>query len=357
MLSVSDSYVRQLQSKGSKAGDVLFELRKEIDRPLAAILTLNTVAHTVGAAGVGAQVMKLFGNEYVAVASGVLTFIILIFTEIIPKTIGAVYWKSMAPTVGFATKQLIWFLYPFVALSELIADLVSSGKKQGPILTREELIASAEISQEEGSIKRKERNIIRNLLKLNNIFVRDVMTPRSVLVALPKTLTVDQAVEKYGPIPFSRIPIYEHGLDDIQGMVLRYELLERYGKDEGPNVRLAEISHPVHRMPDDKSVAFALDEFIKRKEHLFLTTNKDGETSGIVTLEDTVETLLGVEIVDEYDSVEDMRQFALEQWKKRIRGRRTARSVKHLIQDMNQDLNEKSQEQNAARDEKDASKN
>ncbi len=333
-LSINDTYIRQLQNQKRRSGDILKALKKDIDRPLAAILTLNTVANTLGAAGVGAQVLKLYGNEAVAIASGALTFVILIFSEIIPKTIGALHWKKIAPGASILILWLIRLLYPFVLMSEVIADLISKGRNEGPVFTREEIITSAEIGQEEGTIQHKEKMVIRNLLRLNNIFVKDVMTPRSVLVALPNTLTVDQAIEKYSPIPFSRIPVYGQDLDDIKGIVLRYELLETYGKDKGDTTELESILQNVSRISDETSVASALDQFIKRKEHLFVATDRHGKTTGLVTLEDTIETLLGVEIVDEFDSVEDMRQFALEQWKNRRHGRRTSRVVRSLISEM-----------------------
>ena len=335
MLSVTDSFIRQLQSRSAKSGKLLFRFKNEIDRPLAAILTLNTVANTLGASIIGAHVLRTYGSEMVAVVSGILTMFILVFSEIIPKTIGAIFWKKIAIPASFIIRYLILLLYPLVWLFELLSDLVALGKKKTPIFTREELIASAEISQEEGTIRDEERNIIKNLLKLNRIYVKDIMTPRSVIIALSQNLSIDTTVEKYGQIPFSRIPVYEKDLNNITGMVLRYEVLDVYGKDEGGKKYLRDIVNEIEYVSDEQSVGHIMNLFIKKQSHIFIARNKIGETTGLVTLEDAIETLLGVEIVDEFDSVEDMRAFALEQSKKRIRGRRTARVVSNLLEELN----------------------
>ena len=335
ILSVKDSYIRYLKSKSKKSGTLLFELKDEIDRPLAAILTLNTVANTLGASIIGAHVLKTYGNEMVAIVSGILTLFILVFSEIIPKTIGALFWKTLAIPSAFIIQYLIYVLYPMVWLFEHLSDWISLGKKKTPIFTREELIATAEISQEEGTIRDEERNIIKNLLKLNRIYVKDIMTPRSVIIALSQNLSIDTTFEKYGQIPFSRIPIYEKDLNNITGMVLRYEVLDIYGKDEGDKKYLRDISNKIEYVSDEKSVGSIMSMFIKKQSHIFIAKNALSETTGLVTLEDVIETLLGVEIVDEFDNVEDMRAFAVEQSKKRIRGRRTSRVVSKLLEELN----------------------
>ena len=357
ILSVKDSFIGQLQSKEATSGDVLHALRKDIDRPLAAILTLNTVSNTLGASLISATVMKLYGSEMVALISGILTFAILIFAEIIPKTIGALYWRVLAIPSAYIIKYLIILLYPVVSFCEFVAELSTFGKKPPPLFTRDELIATAEISQEEGSIKYQERNVIKNLLHLDKIYVKDVMTPRSVIVAFPADVPVDQIVKQYPSIPFSRIPIYKMGMDDIVGVVLRYELLENYAQsntkktllEDGPfavssnnagdsrgasHVTLKDMCHPLHKVLENQSIGTTLNEFLKYKEHIFIAINQDGQTTGLITLEDALETLLGVEIMDEFDSVEDMRQFALEQSEKRHEKRRTSQTVRSLIQEI-----------------------
>ncbi len=316
LLSISYAHVQLLKNQNNKAGLILDRFKHEIDRPLAALLTLNTAANTLGAAGVGAQVHYLYGSEYVAIGSVVLTLLVLVCAEIIPKTIGVVYWKRLASFCAHTIEIMIWMTYPFVRVSEVIADYISPGSGRAHRMTREEMIISAEIGESEGTLKKKETLIIKNLLRLDKIFVRDILTPRSVLVALPRHLSVREVIEKFSPIPFSRIPVFETNLDSITGVVLRYKVLEASAHDEETS-KLEDLAQPVHTTLESETVAHTLDEFIKRREHLFIVTDAYGTTVGLVTLEDCIETLLGVEIVDEFDSIEDMRQFALEQWEKR----------------------------------------
>ncbi len=319
LLTTSHAHIAILKKKGQVAGQLLAHFKEEIDRPLAAILTLNTIAHTIGAAGVGAQVLALFGNEFVTAGSILLTLCILIFSEIIPKTLGATYWKKLAPFTAHTLKILIFALYPFVIISEKISDLMETDNNKERV-TREEVIVSAERGEDDGTLQQKETRIIKNLLRLNNIYVRDVMTPRSVVVALPQKITIAEVIDKHSHIPFSRIPIYQSSIDDISGVVLRYKILEASSNDQH-TLRLQDLKSEVHSIQDTDSIAMTLDEFIKRKDHIFIVNDKYGTTEGIITLEDCIETLLGVEIVDEFDSVEDMRQLALEQWEKRKKKR------------------------------------
>ncbi len=334
ILSVNDSFIAGLQNKKTQAGHVLHTLKKDIDRPLAAILTLNTVSNTFGAALISATVMHIYGSEFVAIASGVLTLSILIFSEIIPKTIGALYWRRIAYPAAYSIKFLIILLYPIVRMCELIADLITYGRKRPPLFTRDELIATAEISQEEGFIQYRERDVIKNLLHLDKIFVKDVMTPLSVIVGLSADSSVGQIVKKYPSIPFSRIPIYKKDMRDIMGVVLRYELLEMYAQAGTRNTLLGDIALSVHKVPETQSIGTTLNEFLKEKEHIFIAVDHKGQTMGLITLEDALETLLGVEIMDEFDSVEDMRKFALEQSQKRHHKRSTSHSVRSLIQEI-----------------------
>lgn len=314
ILSVSPAYIALAAKAGKRYGKILEDLKEQIDRPLAAILTLNTVSHTVGAAGVGAQVHIIWGDGYTAVTSGILTLLILIFSEIIPKTLGASNWKVLAPMCAYLTRGLIFVMYPFVVFSEFLYKILSRGDDMS--ITREEMIVTAEMGALEGSIRKKESTIIRNLLMLDAIKVADIMTPRSVICAFEEDLTVDEIMEKFKPIRFSRIPIFKDDLDHVLGMVHRYKVLEAYSHDLDELV-ISKLMTPLHSIPENISVAAALDQFIKRKEHIFLVVDEYGSTTGLVSLEDAIETLLGVEIVDEFDSVADMRQFALEQWRER----------------------------------------
>ncbi|MBW2624520.1 MAG: HlyC/CorC family transporter [Deltaproteobacteria bacterium] len=311
-LSITHSHVALMEKRGLRSGQIMQKLKSEIDRPLAAILTLNTVAHTIGSAGVGAQALSLFGSKWVALASGILTLSILILSEIIPKTLGAVYWRELAPSTAYLIRGLIFITYPLVIVFEAISSLLRSGARLSKV-TREELIAAAEISEDEGELLRREQQVIKNLLRLNRMYARDILTPRSVMFALLKSSTVGEVIEENTPLRFSRIPIYGESLDDIEGMVYRLELLERYFHGQ-TDKKLESITHPLKIVPDSKSVAEIMDDFIKQREHLFLVVDEYGGTAGIITLEDTIETLLGVEIVDESDSVEDMREYARQRW-------------------------------------------
>lgn len=314
LLSVSPAYIAVAEKNGRKYGRILQELKSQVDRPLAAILTLNTVSHTIGAAGVGAQVQTIYGDAYVTTSSVILTLVILVFSEIIPKTIGASQWKRLAPVCAYIMRSLVIALTPFVLLSEFINSLLSGDHDQS--VTREEMIVTAEMGAVGGTIRQKESNVIKNLLMLDAVKVADIMTPRSVILAFQFHKTVDAIMTENRPIRFSRIPVFQDDLDHVKGMVHRYKILEASSHDLD-NLKITELMTPIHSVPEDISVSAALDQFIKRKEHIFLVVDEYGSTTGLVSLEDAVETLLGVEIVDEFDSVADMRQYALEQWRER----------------------------------------
>tara|TARA_B100000700_G_scaffold288942_1_gene345908 strand:+ start:1392 stop:2435 length:1044 start_codon:yes stop_codon:yes gene_type:complete len=310
LLSVSIAHVSVMEKEGKKTGRIMVDLKDNINRPLAAILTINTIANTVGAAGVGAQTMIIYGNEWVAVASGILTLSILIFSEIIPKTIGAVYSKSLASFTGLTIRILMVIAYPFVLLSESMSGLIHRGENGIETkASREELLAMAEISEDEGSIDEQEGDIIENLIKLDDIPVEEVMTPRSVIFALERDSTVGEVVEKHSPIAFSRIPLYEKDLDHIIGFVSRYTLVNKQAEDQF-HVTLKDFIKPIHTVKEKESVSDVLDQFVKRRQQIFMVTDEFGTTTGLITLEDAIETLLGVEIVDEYDHVVDMRKLA-----------------------------------------------
>lgn len=319
LLSISHTYIAILIEEGKRSGHILDKFKNKIDSPLSAILTINTVANTVGAAGVGAQALAVFGSKWVAAVSAILTFSILVFSEIIPKTIGAVYWRKLAPTAAYLITGLIYITFPFVIIFEALGRLIA-GKDSQSKVTREEIDAVADMGIEEGELLDRERRVIKNILHLHQIYVRDVMTPRSVLFALPKNITVKEAISEHAPMRFSRIPVYGRDLDDISGIIRRYPLNLAFSEGKGDKA-LADLAGPINAVPGSMTVADVLEEFIQRREHLFLVVDEYGGTFGIITLEDAIETLLGVEIMDELDSVEDMRKYALEQWEKRKNGR------------------------------------
>ena len=310
LLSISIAHVSVIEKEGGTSGKLMAELKENINKPLAAILTVNTVANTIGAAGVGAQTLMIFGNEWVAISSGVLTLCILIFSEIIPKTIGAIYSKSLVSFSAYTIRILMFIAWPFVLLSETMSKFIHKGENGGESkASREELLAMAEISEDEGSIDEQEGDIIENLMKLDDMPVEDIMTPRSVIFALKESDTVGTVVEKHSPIAFSRIPIFEKDLDDIVGIVNRYDLVHKQAEDQF-NIKMNEIMKPIESVLEKASVSDVLDLFVKRRQQMFLVKDEFGTTTGLITLEDAIETLLGVEIVDEHDNVVDMRKLA-----------------------------------------------
>jgi len=311
-LSISPAYIAVQVKRKRKFGFLLQSLKHQIDKPLAAILTLNTIANMVGATGVGAQTLKLYGDSSIALASGLLTFTILIFSEILPKTLGVTYWKQLAPVTAYTIKYLIYLTYPFVTLSDWVSRLIR--KEGGSKISREEMIVTAEIGVEQGSIRLHESRVIRNLLLLDEFKIEDIMTPRSVVTAFEQSMSVEETIRQNTSLRFSRIPIFENNFDNVTGVIHKYKLLEASNQDLD-NIKLHKLSSPIHTISENMSVATALDQFVKRKEHLFLVVDDYGGPTGIVTLEDCIETLLGVEIVDEFDSIIDMRKYALEKWR------------------------------------------
>ena len=310
LLSLSIAHVSVIEKEGGSSGKLMAELKENINKPLAAILTVNTIANTIGAAGVGAQTLLIFGNEWVAISSGILTLCILIFSEIIPKTIGAIYSKSLVPFTAYTIRVLMFIAWPFVILSETMSQFIHKGENGGESkASREELLAMAEISEDEGSIDEQEGDIIENLIKLDDMPVEDIMTPRSVIFALKEGDTVGTVVEEHSPIAFSRIPIYEKDLDNIVGIVNRYDLVNKQAEDKF-NVIMNQIMKPIESVLEKSSVSDVLDLFVKRRQQMFLVKDEFGTTTGLITLEDAIETLLGVEIVDEHDHVVDMRKLA-----------------------------------------------
>ena len=310
LLSLSIAHVSVIEKEGGTSGKLMAELKENINKPLAAILTVNTVANTIGAAGVGAQTLMIFGNEWVAISSGVLTLCILIFSEIIPKTIGAIYSKSLVPFSAYTIRILMFIAWPFVLLSETMSKFIHKGENGGESkASREELLAMAEISEDEGSIDEQEGDIIENLMKLDDMPVEDIMTPRSVIFAMKESDTVGTVVEEHSPIAFSRIPIFQKDLDDIVGIVNRYDLVNKQAEDQF-DIKMNEIMKPIESILEKASVSDVLDLFVKRRQQMFLVKDEFGTTTGLITLEDAIETLLGVEIVDEHDNVVDMRKLA-----------------------------------------------
>jgi CBS domain containing-hemolysin-like protein len=307
LLTISRARIRLLIEQDRRSGHMLLRMKDGIDRPLAAILTLNTVAHTMGAAGVGAQVLVIFGNTWVAAGSVIITILILVVSEIIPKTLGAVHAKRLADFTAFTVHGIILMTYPIVIVLEMISKML--GGSSAAKVTRDEVRMVAAMGEDAGVLQAAESRVIHHLLRLDEIRVKDVMTPRTVLFALPKEARIADVMREHPTIPFSRIPVYEGTTDHIAGVVMKYELLDaaRDGRDDH---LVGDLVRPVHVVPDTATVGHALNTFIQRREHLFHVVDEFGGTAGIITLEDAMETLLGVEIVDETDAAVDMRQLA-----------------------------------------------
>ena len=315
ILSVTHAHISIVSKDRPALGKKLSYFKENINRPLSAILSLNTIANTVGAASVGAIALIEFGSSWVAIMSGILTLSILIFSEIIPKTIGALYWKRILVPATFAVQVLIVMTYPLVVLLELLSKWLAKDGNEDKV-SREEVIAMAELGEDEGTIEESESTVIENVLMLDDIPVEEVLTPRSVIFALDKTSSVREVLDKYNDIEFSRIPVYEKELDNIIGIVRRHVLLKSKAEDQF-DVTMGELAKPIHTVEENDSVGNVLDEFVKRREHLFMVKDQFGQVAGLITLEDAIETLLGIEIVDETDSVVDMRKLALDNWRKK----------------------------------------
>lgn len=316
LLSMSASYVASLEQDRPKLSAKLKEFKDDIDRPLAAILSLNTIAHTVGAAGAGAQAAAVFGDAYIGVISAVLTFLILVVSEIIPKTLGAAYWRELTPFVTIALEITIILMWPLVKMAELLTRLMTKNKSETSV-HRDEFIALAELGSKEGIFHKYESRVLQNLFFLRNIRTKDIMTPRTVVFALAENLTAEQVVSENNRLNFSRIPVYSNDIDDIKGFVLKSDILR--SATEAPGTLLKEMCRPVVVVLDKLTLHELFEQMMNESTHLALVVDEYGGTEGVVTMEDFIETLLGLEIVDELDKVDDMQEIARKQWEQRAK--------------------------------------
>jgi CBS domain containing-hemolysin-like protein len=316
LLSVSPAYIALLEKDERPAGKLLHELKTDVQKPLAAILTLNTIAHTIGAAGAGAQVIVVFGNAYLGIASVILTLLILFLSEIIPKTLGAVHWRSLAPATAFGLRYLIILLYPFVKLSEYTTRRLSR-KQSRQSLSRQEFAALAELGMQEGQLAKWESSVFKNLLNLREMRLKDAMTPRPVVFSVPQDMTVSEFVHEHRQVKFSRIPVYRSDPDHIEGFVLRSDILMARARGQTQE-KLTAFLRPMPVMPKALTLAQAFDVVHPRGAHMAQVVDEYGNLLGILTLEDIIETVLGVEIVDEGDAAIDMQELARELWNIRL---------------------------------------
>ena len=320
LLSITMSYISVLEKEKHKSGKLLRELKTDINRSIASILILNTIANTLGAAGVGAQASKIFGSEWLFLVSALLTLMILFFSEIIPKTIGALYWKELAPNAGYIIKTFIFITYPIIRVTELVTNMISRKKEDMHIISKEELLESTLLSEDEGVIDEQESDMIENVLLLDEKKTKDILTPRSVVYAVEKNMTIKEVLTHKNLHNFSRIPVYDSNIDTVIGVVLTKHIFEK--ALENQDIIMDTLKSNIFKINENISVSKILDLFIKRKEHIFLVNDGYGQTEGIVTLEDCIETILGIEIMDESDTTEDMQKLAKQKMKDRRRDRK-----------------------------------
>ena len=318
LLSVTPSFIQNLEQKQKSGAGVLKGVKRNVDRSLAAILTLNTIAHTVGAGGAGAEAAKAFGDEWVNVSMAVLTLLILFLSEIIPKTLGASFWKRLAPYSARILGILIVITAPLVWLSQGITKIIGGSGHHGPTLSREEFSAMADIGSKEGIFDEEESRILSNLFRFNALRAQDVMTPRTVILAFDQTLTASEAFNNEAFMRFSRLPVYDENLDTISGYVLKQDLLAEIAEDRHATA-LGTLKRELLILPASTTLMRTLDQMLEAHEHIALLVGEYGGTAGIVTMEDLVETLLGLEILDESDADVDMQALARGQWQKRAK--------------------------------------
>ena len=317
LLSITPSYIQLLDQQNHKSAKKLQKLKVNIDQPLAAILSLNTIAHTIGAAGVGAQAQLVFGNAYVTITSIILTLLILVFSEIIPKTIGATYWKSLSGFAAWVTGPLITSTYPFVLLSKGITRIIA-GNQSDAVISREEISAMAELGYQEGIFEEEESNIFKNLIRFNSLRVKDIMTPRIVVIRFPESEGVSSVLSRDIDLTVSRIPVFGKNDEDITGYVLKNDLYLNLSQGKG-DVPLSGLKRKILFVPETNSIKHLLEQLLESQEHIAAVVDEYGGFSGVVTMEDVVETLLGMEIVDEADAIDDMQKLARQKWRERAK--------------------------------------
>jgi CBS domain containing-hemolysin-like protein len=330
LLSITPSFISRMQNEKPTVGHILNKMKEDIDKPLSAILTLNTFAHTIGALGVGVQAGKLFGANnltvlginvtYEGLIAGTMTLAILVLSEIIPKTLGANSWKKLTPFTVRSLRVLMFVLAPFVWMSKSITRLVKNEKGRS-VFSRADFAAMADAGLKSGALDREEKSIIQNLLRLENLKVRDIMTPRSVILMVDEELPMKEIYKDIKPMVFSRIPVYHEHPDNITGLILKDNILEKLAQDKH-SVKAKEIKRDILFVEDNFTVAKLMDTLILNREHLAMVVDDFGSVVGLVTMEDLFETLLGLEIVDETDKVEDLQKLALEKWEKRYNKQR-----------------------------------
>jgi CBS domain containing-hemolysin-like protein len=312
-------HIETLVQKDSPSGRIFRELRSNVDRPIAAILTLNTIAHTVGAAFAGSAATVVFGYQYLAYFSILFTLAILIFSEVLPKTAGVVYAKSLVPTVAYSLKGLAAVMSPAIWLISHVTGLISKHKREESI-SPDELKAMARMSLRTGGIEQYQESVIDNILSLSTRTVKEVMTPRTVIFSLSEHLSLEEAAKQSTKWEHSRFPVYDRDIEDVVGIVLTKELFISLAREE-KDKRLTDLSRPVRFVVENAKLKNVLMEFVTTKQHLFVVIDEYGGLSGLISLEDILEEILGREIMDESDQVADKRELARQRRSTLISGR------------------------------------
>lgn len=312
LLSTPMSYISMKEKQGNATASLMKRYKENIDRPVGAILSLNTIAHTIGSAGVGAESIKVFGEEYFGIISAILTLLILVLSEIIPKTIGATYWRSLAMLSTKVIRVMIVVTYPLVLLSELITRLFTSRSHQASV-SREEVSAMVDMGKEEGVFKESESKIIKSCIRLSSVKAKEIMTPSIVVEAVNQELTFKEFYD-IQEWKFSRIPIFETDKEHITGYILKDMVLKELS-DDRIDGRLSDIARSILSFREENSVYNLWEKMLEKREHISIVTDEDGRMKGVVTMEDIIETMTGVEIVDEDDIVVDMQILAAEKSK------------------------------------------
>ncbi len=327
VLSTPLSHIERLAQDGATSGRIFRKLRQNVDRPLSAILSLNTIANTGGAAIAGAAFLRVYGSEgdYDIYFQVGLTLAVLFLSEVIPKTVGAVYSRQLTGWVARPLLGLVFLMRPLIALTGLATKAVSRGSDQGQDVSGEDLQSLAKLGARTGAIEADEATVIQNVLSLREKQARDVMTPRTVVFALPETSSVEAARQESGTWAHSRIPVYADAFEDIVGIVLRRDILAALARDRD-QVQLSVLMRPVHFVSESTDLDRILDTFLEKRQHLFVVIDEFGGLAGILTLEDVLEEILGVEIVDELDQVEDMRELARKRRQQTAEGGETSDS-------------------------------
>lgn len=313
LLSISPSYIAQLKQKEHPAAEQLGKLKDDIDRPLASILTLNTIAHTIGAAGAGAQASIVFGSQWLGLFSALLTLGILVLSEIVPKTIGATYWRSLAPASATVLRWMVWALTPFVWFSEQITKRLARGHEAPKM--RDELSAMAILAKESGEFAKEESNLLSNLLNIQAVPATQIMTPRPVVFRVDAEMSINDFLAEHKETPFSRPLVYGQHKDDVIGFVHRLELFKMQQHGCGDK-RLGEVMRPIHVLFNGILLPKAFEYMMMHRLQVSMIVDEYGTMQGIITLEDIFEHLLGEEIVDEADMTTDMQQLAFERWER-----------------------------------------